>query len=791
MATPAEIDEQIKLERTAISRGRRRFKKMTAKLEGQAYASATVYGSSLVNSITPLMAAKIEECRVMYRAGHNGRYFKDLADHLDDIEPEALATITIKVLIDQLFLRATITDRPPNTLANVTINIGIAVMLEVQMRHYEKAAPGLFDYVKKKYWHKACGTWQKPKVAQLVMNRCNVPWDRWPQALRVRLGAWLLDKLMETCDIIQIKCIREGKKTINIIEPTEELLKMKEQIIQMALDCSAFKWPTLIEPNDWSSSGGGGGYLLNELNRAHKLVRVKSRLKINESSGGEEPANTEGTEAFVNRLQKVAYKVSPFILEVAQMLAASGIGVGKFQPVITVPLPSKPADIAENYESRHSYRRAAAEAMNFNAAAFRKSVRTRAVLEVASEFVNRDRFFLPWSYDYRGRAYPIPSFLHPHDTDFGKSLIRFADESTITTEAIEWLAFQVGTTYGLDKKPIAERKSWAHNNTQLLLAVSEDPLGTREIWEAADEPWQFLAAAEEYVACVLKKTRTTTGLPVAIDATCSGLQVLAGLAKDAKAAALVNVLPGDRPSDAYAVVAATAAPNVPDGIRPHLDRKVVKRVVMTIPYNAKPHSNRNYIREALIEKGIDFTPEELTQTAKAVRAAMDQVLPGPMAVMTWIEKVVMERMALGDRMLEWVSPSGFEVQQILDVQSTREIALHLMGRVRVSLNEPKDQPDRRRHRNSTSPNLIHSLDAALLHLGFRDFSLPFSVIHDSIWGRATDMDLISSRIRETYAIVFKQDILQDWADQVQASTKPPIIGDLNVNDVVNSTYFFS
>jgi len=37
-----------------------------------------------------------------------------------------------------------------------------------------------------------------------------------------------------------------------------------------------------------------------------------------------------------------------------------------------------------------------------------------------------------------------------------------------------------------------------------------------------------------------------SSLPIAIDATCSGLQILAGLAKDKSKAELVNVLPSDK-----------------------------------------------------------------------------------------------------------------------------------------------------------------------------------------------------------------------------------------------------
>ena len=61
---------------------------------------------------------------------------------------------------------------------------------------------------------------------------------------------------------------------------------------------------------------------------------------------------------------------------------------------------------------------------------------------------------------------------------------------------------------------------------------------------------------------------------------------------------------------------------------------------MTVPYNAKPFSNRDYIREALKEKGIVIEKDDLTKVVSAVRRAMDDVVPGPMKVMKWIEKEV-------------------------------------------------------------------------------------------------------------------------------------------------------
>ncbi len=79
---------------------------------------------------------------------------------------------------------------------------------------------------------------------------------------------------------------------------------------------------------------------------------------------------------------------------------------------------------------------------------------------------------------------------------------------------------------------------------------------------------------------------------------------------------------------------------------------------MTVPYNAKPYSNRGYIRDALKEKNIEIEKDDLTKTVKAVRDAMDVVVPGPMAVMTWIEEEVAKCIKRGDKEIQWVTPSG-------------------------------------------------------------------------------------------------------------------------------------
>ena len=244
-----------------------------------------------------------------------------------------------------------------------------------------------------------------------------------------------------------------------------------------------------------------------------------------------------------------------------------------FYLVIEFPLPPKPFDIAENKEARLDYRRRAAEAMNKNAQAFKRSCRTRMTMETVKRFKDVPEFFLPWSYDYRGRSYPIPAYLTPQDTDFGKSLLWFAEPAPMTADAEDWLAFQVATSYGLDKAPMNERLQWTKDNFTLISKIANDPISNLSEWEGAEEPWLFLAACNEYYHCVMVKDWSTTQLPVFTDATCSGLQILAGLARDVTTARMVNVVPSSEPQDAYKVVAKAAAPNCPETIRPYHEQE--------------------------------------------------------------------------------------------------------------------------------------------------------------------------------------------------------------------------
>ena len=784
MPTTQLIDAEIELETHAINEGKRRLRQQESKLKEKQYYSASVVGVTSIDTLLPLVVDKLEDTYLRAKKGHNGASFKEIRKYLNDVEPLAAGTIACKIIFDRVFSYK----KNSNRVTAICQAIGQAIEQEAQMIHYQKCAPGLLKTLKDNYWHNAIGTHQKFVVIRTMMNRCNVqPWESWGSKNQVKLGAWLLDVITQISGWFMKDAVRLGKRTALNLLPTPEFLEIKDKVMEEAELFAPLSFPMYVEPNDWSPTEDGG-YLLNEVKKGHKFVR------------NGEPLPIQGKQIYecVNRIQKTGFVLNNFTCNVADILFERKREVGKFVPICEIPLPNKPIDIETNEIARKKYRREAAAAMNKQANQFRRSCRTRQIMETIKRFKcyksgHVKKFYLCWNTDYRGRVYPIPSFLHPQCSDFGKSLLKFAKPVHLNTDGERWLAFHIATAYGLDKEPIESRLQWVEENKALITSIALDPIGHVADWEVAEEPWVFLAACSEVYHCLIKRDRTETSLPCGIDATCSGIQILSCLSRDYSAAKMVNVVPSDEPQDAYKAVAEAARKDIPERLLPYWDRKIVKRPTMTICYAAKEWSNKAYIKEAFKEKGVEVTKEELNVCTKAMRKAMAEVLPGPLRILKWIEDEVGRAFKRGARKLRWVTPSGFVVTQRLMKKDWVTMDLQLLGRcqLRVATGDSNDV-DVKHHKNATSPNLVHSLDSSLIHKVVNKFeNKPIALIHDSVLCRATDMTHLSSLVRETFAEMFTNtDYLNDFAKQIKAETEPPIIGDLDIKSVIESKYFF-
>ena len=778
---------QIALETTQVEEGIAKLRANVRKAEERNYSSSTFYAQKLLKEAIPKVAAGIKKIRAdrMLR-GSAAPALAEMAKYTMAIDDESLAMIVLKVLFD---CSISPKDRADYSV-KVIDKVGTAVEQEAKWRWFEKQDPELLNKVLH-FQHSGKGVHYKDYDMTKHFKGAEHVWKPWPALSRTKIGNAFVDATCQATGWWKREAKHDKDKrgakvaTLSLIRPTETLQTLITDLANQADVFAPLNWPMLVPPRDWSNFHEGG-YLTNAVKRNHSLIRVF----------GVAPLQGDKPLMYLNRLQKVGYRINPFILEVANRLEEDKYAIddAKFTPENFRELPTKPHDIATNEEARKAYRIAATEVHNHNSNCAKKCIRTKMTLSMARKFLKEDAYYLPWSYDYRGRSYPIPTYLTPQDTCFGKSLIQFAQGEPLTDRGLYWLKFQLATTYGYDKATMEERQEWAESAEclRIIEAIATDPIGNISQWEACDEPFLFLAAAEEYYSLVIAKTRVNTHLPVAVDATCSGLQVLAGLSHDKSTAELVNVFPGERPSDAYKAVANLVNPHIPKEWGVELARGDVKRVVMTIPYNAKPFSNRSYIKDALTDRDVKLEPEQLTKIVSLVRDAMRKVVPGPMEVMDWINKEIGDAIKRGVDHISWTTPSGFVVKQDLRKTKTVRIKAHLMGRIDLKIGVGFGDPDLKHHKNAGAPNLIHSLDASILTIGLHEFSHPFTVIHDSVLCGANHMDEMQASVRDAYVEIFLHNSpLHDLAKEIGATEEPPMQYTFDPSMVKESTYFFS
>jgi DNA-directed RNA polymerase len=777
MATTEQLARQLQRELDARSEAIKRLRERTRMAEERQYASSTVYGSAFINKGLELITNEISS--KLHRVSQGWVQEKAQAVlPLKGCDPAVLALITAKGVIDILGVRRL----EHLTYQAATTHIGTLVYHQVMLDQFCGKHPELFNRARL-HIHDHKGYSYKVQRYRAVMRRNDVEPLRWPTSVRHLVGAWLLNRLAKATGWVTTRTVFKGPSdspTFLVYQP--EFLRAKEALLAQAEAFAGCMWPMLCEPNDWTEEFKGG-YLTNDLRKLTRLIRTRIPrrwLLLQDSKA----------LVMLNLLQKVPYRINDRVLELANFCMEHRITVGKFRAEEPTPPPPKPEPWeSASEEDKLAYRRMRTEIEDQNSALAQKNYRTTEALYVANKYKG-DTFWIPWSFDFRGRVYPIPTSLSPQGTDFDKSLIYFQEEGPVNEW---WLAFQVATTYGLDKAPMNERIDWVVKNHDFLSYIANDPEGTIPEWSSVEEPWCFIAAVLEYDQCVIKGTKKTSGLPVSVDATCSGLQHLSALALDRTAAEMVNVVPTDKPSDGYKIVAEKAKEILPEHLHDHITRKVTKRTVMTTPYGVTENSARDYIRQEL--KGIELEKGELQKIVKAIyRYGVRKVFDGPCRSMEFIQKVAEERIKSGATTLEWVTPSGFTVIQEYRRNEAERVRTKLLGE-QISAHLLKDweerQIDLQKAKTAASPNLIHSLDAALLHLVFAEWDAPFTVIHDCVLGRSCDMDDMGSAIRDKFVEIYSQPVLKDWSTQLGVDFDESVmLNTLDINDVQQSSYFF-
>lgn len=530
----------------------------------------------------------------------------------------------------------------------------------------------------------------------------------------------------------------------------------------------------------------------------------------------------------INALQRTPWKTNDKVIEVLRTVWDSGEEWAGLPPRNDLALPpypfdKEPADLSDyEREEFKNWRKRRNSIYNFNAKSMSKRIQVERTIQLAEDYQQHEKFWFVWQLDFRGRKYPVESFMSPQVADWGKATIEFANGMEIKNkEEAEWLAIHGANTFGEDKISLKERVRWAYANEENIVRTAENPLDFLW-WTEADKPFQFLAWVFEWYGWLRHGVGFITRQPCAADGTCNGLQHLSAILRDERGGAAVNLTPSDLPKDIYTDVANETKRLVEQDARLGnpmakqcldfgIDRKMTKRSVMIVPYSGTQHACRAYIEEAIEEKvakgaaspwGDDyFTPS--LYLAGHVWAAIGTVITAAREVMSFI-KDTGRAYAKHQLPMEWVTPTNLMVRQAYPELELRRIKTHIDGSIiKLAYQHQKDGTiSKSKTASGASPNFIHSLDAAALTLtvnkcldhGITDFAM----VHDSYGTHSPNMNTLGNVLRECFVDMYEEhDVLQELYDhaaqQIGTADLPdvPTKRNLDLSKVLESNYFFS
>lgn len=642
--------------------------------------------------------------------------------------------------------------------------------------------------------------------------------EPWPRRDRISCGMNLIELLRCSTGLIEYNYIREkGRKSpTRFVTPTQDTLDWIENFNNHRSLLDPYWMPMVEPPEDWVNVWEGG--YKTEGTSLPKLPLIKTPDA--EFLRSIDPKKIEIPMEAANLIQRTPWEVNKRVLDVVLWAWDNNVPVGstvvcKEDEVV----PPFPIDGEENKDVRNAWAQIASGVHRRNASTRSKRMLCAKIIHLAEKFRD-ERFWTPVNADFRGRIYSIPSFLNVQGPDLSRSLLQFErSERVKNKEEARWLAIHGSNTWGNDKVTLKEREEWAYDNAEMVHRTALDPTLNTE-WIDADSPWQFLAFCFEWSE-FLREGKLKTKIPCSMDATNNGLQILSILTRCDYGCVATNVIPTHKPADIYDVVRmrvesymredTPSHPFAQDWLDYGISRKTTKRPVMCYSYGLTRYSNRQYILDWFEEKiHADSCPSPFDRKeyykavhylAETVWKAIEEILDLPKQCMHWFQKVS-KVLSAEQRHLMWVTPSGFIVKQDYRKLKDSKVSTWITGEaIHVQFSEETEQISPRSMSNGVSPNVVHSLDAALLHkvvvAANKEGIYDFSMIHDSFGTHCKNSDTLARVIREQAVEMFSPDLLRDWLNQIKKQNpdlefpEPPSYGQADISLIKDSPYFFS
>jgi DNA-directed RNA polymerase len=755
------------------------------------------YANFLVRQVILDLADRIE--RDAKAQGGAGAY-KKFALYLGSLDAKIVALRAIQNLLGVL-LANNAADTPQPIAKKLAHAVGRAVYLEYLMAHFAQLSPPLFNSLLREH-HRTMTTDERHviKVFKSRYQQEGYNFPTWPHGDVEQVGHYLVHQLKELAFVEvwnKVDRVRGKPKVQQYVVLAEDVRSSGLALMERLAEAPRLSVPLIEPPLPWDAgTNTGGGFHTPEMQRVMAYAV--------QGAGVREMPDTV-IEA-INYLQTVPWQINKPVLDAVRAVSLTH-DIGK--DIVSPDPGPMPAFTGDTPEEKAAWKRRAKEWYTEKRVRAVRHRRVQKAFRESTELSAYSSIWFAYYADFRGRVYARAGGISPQGTDLEKGLLRFSVGKALASEdAVWWFKAHGASKYGLDKISFANRVRWVDEQHENLLAIAADPVGRRE-WADADSPVQFLAWVFEYAEWVRDPNGFLSRLPVSLDGTCNGLQNFSALLRDEVGGRAVNLIDGPVPNDIYADVAKRATELLQDmppsthrdqWLAHGLNRKVTKRTTMTLPYGCTRFACSEFIAKDYLEverpKEIPLADygEAANFLSHVVWSAIGDVVVKAREAMEWLKGWAVHAAKNGHR-VQWVTPSGLRV--VSEYEQERKVEVKSVAfKSRITLYRPvEDKLDTRRIANAVAPNFVHSLDASHLTRvvnAAQRRGMQIAAVHDDFGTHAADTAEFAKIIRREFVRMYEDAaILQRLADATGYDVPPPQAGVLDLNNILDSRYFFA
>ncbi len=388
--------------------------------------------------------------------------------------------------------------------------------------------------------------------------------------------------------------------------------------------------------------------------------------------------------------------------------------------------------------------------------------------------------------DKRGRLNCTTNHLNYQGSKLSKSMHLYALRMRLGASGWFFLLTTVSSYAGQDKESLESKYEYAIKNLSKWMEIAKDPIKNRD-WTKMDEPHAFLAGILEIENALSLENPEDyeSGLPVPLDASCSGLMILSALSRDEISAILCN-LTGNTLGDYYLKIADKLdAFKDNDFWKNHVNmrRKIVKRCAMVYFYSAGIKCMQNIIYDDWSIEIRGLSRANANELGKQIYKACVELMPGPAALMNMFISKGAEAYNKGEQ-YQLDLPNGFRMHNNYTKDRSKQIDVTWRG-VQVKhriIVEKGAKIDKKKVDSATAPNVVHAIDAQLVSKAILECDYQVTTIHDSFSTHAATAGMLFEDLRNQFI---------DFFENLELDGYEFPKGKLDLNDMIDNEYNYA